>query len=232
MKLGIMQPYFVPYIGYWQLMNAVDMYVVYDDVNYIKGGWISRNRILSSEGIQYFGVQMVGASSNKLINEVGVELDERVVEKNIRKLENVYGKAPYYNDVMPVMERILFYKAENIAEYNMNSFNLINQYIGIDTSLILSSNIDKDNSLRAQDKVLDICRILGADEYYNAIGGISLYSYNDFAVKGIKLSFLETEKISYSQFRDDFQPDLSIIDVMMFNSKKTITEMLGKYRLK
>ena len=231
MILGIMQPYFVPYIGYWQLMNAVDKYVVYDDVNYIKGGWINRNRVLSADGFQYFNVQMLGASPNKLINEVLVDHDERIIAKNVRKLENIYGRAPFYLDVMPIMERILKYNAKSIADYNVNSIEEIKNYLEIDTELVLSSILEKDNSLRGQDKVLAICKLMEADEYYNAIGGRELYSFEAFRAENVKLSFLKPGKVVYSQLRSEFIPDLSIIDVMMFNSRDSINDMLNNYEL-
>lgn len=231
MKLGIMQPYFVPYIGYWQLMNAVDEYVIYDDVNFIKGGWINRNRILVNDQPKYFNVPMLGASSMKHINEVGVNNDPKLIQKNLDQLMRAYSKAPYYDIVFPLMEKILTSGKENLALYNAESFRLINKYLGITTKLIVSSTLEKDCTLKGQDKVLEICKLLGATEYYNAIGGQELYSFSDFRRQGVKLSFLKTEPIIYEQFGGEFQPNLSIIDVMMFNSPDAVREMLGRYQL-
>lgn len=231
MKIGIMQPYFVPYIGYWQLMNAVDKYVIYDDVNYIKGGWINRNRILMNGKPQYFNIPMLGASPFKLINDVGVNTDRRLIEKNLRILEGAYKKAPYYKDVISIMEKILFCEKENIAEYIAFSFSVINEYLQINTQLIMSSELEKDCTLRGQDKVISICKLLGATEYYNAIGGRELYSYSDFKEHGIKLSFVDTDLIEYKQFGEEFYPNLSIIDVMMFNSGDKVREFLTQYQL-
>lgn len=231
MKLGIMQPYFVPYIGYWQLMNAVDKYVVYDDVNFIKGGWINRNRILVNGEPQYFNLPMLGASPNKLINEVGVNNNPAFIAKNLRIIEGAYKKAPHYAEVYPLIEKILSCGKENIAEFVAESFRIINEYLGITTELIVSSTLDKDCSLRAQDKVLHICELLGAAEYYNAIGGQELYSFSDFVERGIKLKFLKTGKVEYKQFKNEFQPNLSILDVMMFNSVEEIQAHLNNYTL-
>ena len=231
MKIGIMQPYFVPYLGYWQLMNAVDRYVVYDDVNFIKGGWINRNRILVNGEPKYFSLPMLGASPNKLIREVGVNHDPGVVNKNLRILEAAYKKAPYYEQVYPILEQVLTCEKDNLAEYLMDSFHLIGDYLGVQTELIMSSSLDKDCSLRGQNKVLEICRLLGATEYYNAIGGQVLYSFSDFKEKGIRLSFLQSGAISYEQYENDFQGQLSIIDVMMFNPREKITELLQEYTL-
>ncbi len=231
MKLGIMQPYFMPYIGYWQLMNAVDQYVVYDDVNFIKGGWINRNRILVNGEPKYFNVPMLGASSNKLINEIKVNNTQVLVAKNLRILEGAYQKAPYYERVYSLMSEILSCQQDNLALFIFESFKKICNYLDINTELILSSDLNKDCELKGQEKVLAICEELNAAEYYNAIGGQELYSYEDFEKHNIKLKFLKTNAINYEQFGNVFQPNLSMIDVMMFNSKEKIKEMLNKYSL-
>lgn len=231
MKLGIMQPYFIPYIGYWQLMNAVDKYVIYDDVNFIKGGWINRNRILVNGEPKYFNVPMLGASPYKLINEVGVNNDRKLTDKNLRALEWAYRKAPYYGDVFPLMERVLESGKDDIASYIAESFRIIGEYLDIKTEFIISSDLEKDCEQKGQDKVLSICKLLGATEYYNAIGGQELYSFEDFKAQDITLKFLKTSDIVYEQFGNEFQPNLSIVDVMMFNSREQVQQMLKKYTL-
>lgn len=231
MKLGIMQPYFIPYIGYWQLMNAVDKYVIYDDVNFIKGGWINRNRILVNGEPKYFNVPMLGASPYKLINEVGVNNDRKLTDKNLRALEGAYRKAPYYGDVFPLMERVLESGQDDIASYIAESFRIIGEYLDIKTEFIISSDLEKDCEQKGQDKVLSICKLLGATEYYNAIGGQELYSFEDFKAQDITLKFLKTSDIVYEQFGNEFQPNLSIVDVMMFNSREQVQQMLQKYTL-
>lgn len=231
MKLGIMQPYFMPYIGYWQLMNAVDKYIIYDDVNFIKGGWIHRNRILINGQIKYFNIPMLGASSQKLINEIAVNQNENLKNKNLRILMNAYQKAPYFNDIFPILEEILNCKETILSKFILNSFQYINEYLNIQTELILSSSLKKDCNLRGEKKVLAICELMNATEYYNAIGGRELYSFEAFERKGIKLNFLKSTTIKYSQFSDHFQENLSIIDILMFNSKEQIKEMLRSYTL-
>lgn len=231
MILGIMQPYFMPYIGYWQLMNAVDEYVIYDDVTYIKQGWINRNRILVNGEIKYFNLPLIGSSSNKLINEIMVNNDSRVIDKNMRKIENAYKKAPYYKKASELLEQIMRSGKENVASYIKYSFEIICEYLCIDTKIMLSSDLEKDNTLQGQDKIISICHLLNATEYYNAVGGKELYSYETFQEHGIKLSFLKTDTIIYQQFGQDFVPNLSLIDVLMFNSADEIKQMLGRYSL-
>ena len=231
MKVGIMQPYFLPYIGYWQLINAVDKYVVYDDVNFIKKGWINRNRILSNGNDLFINILINKMSQNKLINETFLVEDESWKNKLLKTIENSYKKAPYYNCVMPILKNIVLNKENNLALYLFNSLVLVNRYIGIDTKIILSSSIIKDNKLKGTDKILEICEKLNATEYYNAIGGIELYSFDIFRKNGIILSFLKTNEITYQQFNNEFVSNLSIIDVMMFNSKDKIKEMLDDFTL-
>lgn len=231
LKLGIMQPYFVPYMGYWQLMNAVDKYVIYDDVNYIKRGWINRNRILMDGNPIYFNIPILAASQNKLIKEIEIVTDETLINKNLKRIEGAYKKAPYYYDVIPYLEKILCFEEKNLVRYLINSFEVICGYLDITTELICSSSLDKDNSLKGKDKILSICSLLEATEYYNVIAGKELYSFDEFRSQGIELKFLKTNDICYKQFSDKFSPNLSIIDVMMFNSKAQMKEFLHKFIL-
>lgn len=231
MKVGIMQPYFSPYIGYWQLMNAVDTYVIYDDVNYIKGGWINRNRILVNGKPTYFNVPMIGASSNKKINEVSVNNDPRLIEKNLHMIRDAYHKAPYYSDAYPCIEKILQTNESNLAKYLERSIRIIVKYLNITTKLILSSSMQKDCTLKGKEKVIHICHLLEATEYYNAIGGQDLYDYTEFQEQGIELKFLKTGDVYYEQYGNPAEKNLSILDVMMFNSPENIQKMLNEYIL-
>ncbi|MFA6308363.1 MAG: WbqC family protein [Clostridia bacterium] len=231
MRIGIMQPYFFPYIGYWQLMNAADKYVIHDDVNYIKGGWINRNRILMNGADKMISLEVRDASQNKLI----CDLEQMGNPVNIRKIlmtiESCYKKAPMYESVYHVIEDIINNREKNLARYLEYSIKKTCDYLNIGTEILISSEMDKNNDLKGQDRVIEICVKLGADEYYNAIGGIELYSVDDFAKNNVKLSFLKTENAKYKQFKNKFTPNLSIIDVMMFNSKEEIKKMLDKYEL-
>lgn len=231
MKVGIMQPYFFPYIGYWQLINAVDKFVIYDDVNFIKGGWINRNKILVNGQARYINLQMHKASPNKLINEIEV-LGNKVYNKKLLKtIESSYRKAPYYSEVYPIIESIIKQDENNLAKYLINSIREVCKYLGISTQILVSSEIEKNNNLRGQDKVIEICKVLRADQYINAIGGIELYSRKDFESNGILLNFLRTKSIRYKQFNDNFLPNLSIIDVIMFNSVQETKRLMEEYEL-
>ena len=174
---------------------------------------------------------MLGASQNKLINEIGVNPDKKLRKKNLATLTQAYHKAPYFDAVMDLMEQIINCNEENLAKYLFNSFHIICDYLGIGTKLLLSSELPKDCSLKGQDKILSICQLLGATEYYNAIGGQELYNFGDFRNLGMELKFLQPQPVVYQQFQNDFESSLSIVDVMMFNSVEQIQEMLRSYTL-
>lgn len=231
MKIAVMQPYFIPYIGYWQLINAVNTFVIYDDVNYIKRGWINRNRILVDGESHYFNIPVTDASQNKKINEIKVNLDFEQIEKKLRTIEYEYKRAPYFDLIFPLFEKVLMCNETKLSSFIENSLFIICDYLDIKTEFIESSSINKNCGARGQEKILDICKALNAKEYYNAFGGQKLYSFNEFRKKGIQLNFIKSKHITYKQFNNVFQSDLSILDIMMFNSQKRIKEMLEEYDL-
>lgn len=231
MKVGIMQPYFFPYIGYWQLMNEVDVYVIYDDVNFIKGGWINRNRILTNGKPSYFNVQMKGASPFKKINEVEVSDDPIFKRKLLSTLKMSYSKAPYFSQIYPIIENIINNEESNLAKYLEYSIRSIANYLDMNTKIIISSNLKKNNELKGTEKVIHICGLLGATDYVNAIGGQEMYDYETFEQNGIQLNFLKTDDIIYKQYGNEFVPYLSIVDILMFNSKEQVKEMLNQFEL-
>jgi|SRR5665647_3275354 len=228
MRVGIMQPYIFPYIGYFQLMKAVDTFVIYDDVNFIKQGWINRNRILLNGNDFMFNIMLKGASSFKKINEIEVGENN---QKLVITIEQAYRKAPYFYEAFPVIANILLDKETNLAKYLTNSLLAIVDYLSIQVTVIVSSDIEKEAFLKGEDKVICICKQLKATNYINAIGGQSLYSKEKFAENGLVLNFIESKPIVYPQFKNQFVPWLSIIDVMMFNSNAEIYLMLDNYKL-
>jgi hypothetical protein len=228
MKLAIMQPYLFPYLGYFQLIRAVDKFVVYDDVNYIKGGWINRNYILSQGDRQLITLPLGGASPNKLINQVAVGDRQRKLLETIRQR---YGKAPEFAAVYPLLEDILNQQEKNLACFLDYQLRQICDYMGIHTRWNISSQLEKKQELRGQEKVLAICEELGATNYINASGGKALYDVHAFANKGIQLSFIQSKNMSYRQFDNKFVPNLSIIDVIMFNDRAHCTKLLEEYEI-
>ncbi len=229
-KIGIMQPYFFPYIGYWQLLNAVDEYIIFDDVNYIKSGWINRNNILYNRAVKRINLYIRDASQNRLIKDTHLA-ENNNTEKLIRLIKDAYRKAPYFNETFNLLERLLRCNNDNLSDFLKYQIEAICEYLEITTKIYLSSNLEKNRSLKGEEKIIDICINRGADCYINAIGGKELYHKEIFERYGIKLLFLRNICSSYKQFENLFVPDLSIIDVMMFNSVEEIQQLLTEFKL-
>lgn len=228
MKLAIMQPYLFPYIGYFQLIQAVDAFVVYDDVNYINRGWINRNNLLSNGKAELISLETIGASQNKLINQVGVGGNGK---KLLKTIQHKYSKAPQFSKVMPLIEDVMLSDEKYISRFLDKSLRAVCRYLGLRPKWYLSSEIKKNNALKGADKILEICEILQATHYINPPGGKSLYDSEIFINHGIELSFIETKCVEYPQLGKEFVPYLSIIDVMMFNDVEKCSHLLKEYSL-
>lgn len=234
MKLGIMQPYFFPYIGYFQLINAVDTFVFYDDVNYIKQGWVNRNRIIGTNGPIMFTIPLSKVSSFKHINktEINVHLFHMWKKKFLKTLDQTYSKAPYFDKVFDLVNKTLQSENKLVSNLAISSIENISEYLDMKVDYKLSSKeYGSLAELDRTERLVTICQANGATQYINSIGGKELYYKKEFAKKGIELSFLKEQIIPYKQFDKEFIPGLSIIDVLMFNSKADIQDMLKNYKL-
>lgn len=232
MRIAIMQPYFFPYIGYWQLIKAVDKFVIYDNIQFTKKGWIRRNRILLNSKEKVISLPIKKDASYSDINMLYIsESFKKDKLKIINQIEMAYKKAPYFADTFPLIIEALNYEKDNLFEFLYNSIRLALNYLKIETEVIISSDININHSLKNKDKVLAICKELKGEIYINAIGGLDLYNKDEFNKNEIELKFIKTDSIQYKQFNNEFIPNLSIIDVMMFNSPDEINKMLDKYEL-
>lgn len=228
-----MQPYLFPYIGYFQLIKSVDIFVFYDDVNFIKKGWVNRNRILVNGKDLIFTVPLNKVSQNNLINETFINLDMfgNWKEKFVQTLLFNYKKAPYYCEVERLINSVLNKKFNTISELAIESITIISKYLQLDVKFITSSERYDNKTLEREDRLVDICVEEKASHYINALGGQELYNKESFKNKGIDLSFIKTHPIEYKQFNNEFIPWLSIIDLLMFNSIDEVNIMLAKYEL-
>jgi len=231
MKLAIMQPYIFPYIGYFQLINAVDKFVIYDDVAYINKGWINRNNILLGGKASLFTIPLISASQNKLIREIEIENLALYRKKFLKTIEQSYKKSPYFEPVFQIIEQVFNSDINNIAQFITFSIKATCEYIGINTAIVDSSTLYQNEHLKAQERILDICLQEKANHYINPNGGMSLYDNAFFETVQIRLNFIKAQPIIYKQFCDEFVPFLSIIDVMMFNSKSEIQGLLNEFQL-
>lgn len=225
MKVAIMQPYFLPYIGYFQLINAVDVFVIYDNIKYTKKGWINRNRFLRNGEAVGFSLPLKKDSDFLEIcdRQLATEFEPK---KLAGQLKEAYRKAPFFTEVCPLVERLITFPEKNLFAYIRNSLDELCTYLGIHTRILTSSHLPLNHSLAGVDRVVSICKHLAADTYINPIGGTELYENDTFATQGIKLFFLQSEEKRYPQFGGNFVPWLSIIDVLMFNGRERSLEMI------
>lgn len=233
-KIAVMQPYIFPYIGYFQLMNEVDTFVAYDNIQFTKKGWIHRNRILVNGKDQYITIPLRKDSEYLNINERFLSDDiEKEKIKIINRIKGAYSKATYFKDVFPLIESILNYQDRNLFNFVFNSLKVFKSYLNINCNLIISSDLGFNiEEYLGQDKVIEICKHLDARTYINPIGGEELYTPEDFLEENIELKFLNPIPLNYKQFDNEFIPLLSIIDVMMFNSKEETINLLNHYEYK
>lgn len=233
MKLAIMQPYFMPYIGYFQLIKMVDKFIFYDDVTFIKQGWINRNKILINNQAKMFSIPLSNASSHVLIKDVLIS--EIAYQKWRKSFFNSivfsYKKAKNYSKINALIEKILEKRPEKISELAIKSVVEVAQYLDLKTEFEICSDVYSNTYLSGQNRVLDICINEKAITYINPVGGMELYSKSVFQEKNIELFFIKANKSVYPQFSEEFVPFLSIIDVLMFNDLEDIHKQLDNFTL-
>lgn len=231
-KVAIMQPYFFPYIGYFQMIKAVDTFVFYDDVNYIKGGWINRNRILINQEAKYITVPLANSSSNKLINEIEIKKNAKELTTLYKSVYFNYKKAPHFSKVIKLLEEVMDGEELSISSLAIKSVRLVSNYLDLKTNFLISSkDFPSTRELERTERLLKICKNLDAVQYINAFNGRDLYSKEDFINRNIELNFLKPLEVNYNQYENKFVPWLSILDVLMFNSIEEVNEQLNKYEL-
>lgn len=231
MKLAVMQPYLFPYIGYYQLAYYSDFFIFYDDVTYIKNGYINRNKILTKNGEQLFTIPVNNASSFSLINNLYFTDN---VKKILSTIQQAYSKAPYYSEVYPIIERVLSSEDRNVSHLASLSIISVFEYLDVKFNYTYSSMIEYDNDKNAKDKLYEFCNIFNAKEYVNTIGGVELYNKEEFNANGITLEFIESGEIKYCQSnnKNGFVKNLSILDILMNESKSSVIDKLNIFNIR
>ena len=228
-----MQPYFFPYLGYFQLLAAVDELVVQDAVTFIKGGWINRNRILANGAAALFTVPLAKHPAAASIRDVEVDRAGRSKwqRKLLARLDAAYRTAPFFREVRPLVEEVVLAPTDRIGALAEKSVRSVAAHLGIATRIDSSAAHEGAVALKGEERVLDLCRTKGAATYLNLPGGRALYSAERFRASGIALRFVAPRRIEYPQTGAKFVSDLSIIDVLMFNSRDRASELLGEFDL-
>ncbi|HET9034262.1 MAG TPA: WbqC family protein [Dokdonella sp.] len=225
-----MQPYFVPYIGYFQLMHAVDVFVLYDDAQYMKGGWINRNRIRNNQNVGWLTLPVRSSNFRAPINQREYQLSSGLAIRRVKKrLEESYLKAPYGIELLPFITGLLETNVTNVAAFNAQSLNTISKALGIGCKFLTASTIDLPANLKGQAKVISLCRAIGATQYVNSVGGIDLYNEDKFQEAGVQLSFLRTT--AAPTLLGNAAHYLSIIDTLLWKGIAGTREQLSNYEL-
>jgi hypothetical protein len=224
-KTAIMQPYFLPYVGYYQLIASVDLFIIYDNIQYTKKGWINRNRHLRDGQAVLFSLPLKSDSDFLEIRERTLS-DSFSRDKLLNQLASAYRRAPQFSETFPLVERIVRYPESNLFGFLEHSIIETCEHLGISTEIRRSSRVAIDHRLKSQDKVLALCEAVGASVYINAIGGTQLYSNEVFQSRGIELKFIRPMPLDYAQLGAEFIPWLSIVDVLMFNPLSEVRRLL------
>ena len=225
MKLAIMQPYLLPYIGYFQLVAAADVFVVYDNIKYTKKGWINRNRMLENGQDAMFSVPLRQGSDALDVceREIAADFD---AGKLLARFTGAYRRAPFFDETLPLLDAVLRHPQRNLFDFLHHALVRTCAHLGLQTQIRVSSTVPIDHGLKAQDKVLALCEALGAGTYINAIGGTELYAAADFQARGVELRFLRARPLEYPQLGNAFVPWLSIADVLMFNPLAEVQQLV------
>lgn len=226
MKLAIMQPYFFPYFGYFQLVAAVDKFVFYDDVNFIKNGWINRNRLRLSGAVRYFTIPLSGASPSRSIAEAGIQPGRIWKRKMLDSVRQSYSKAPHVSDIVELMSAVLDESDTSVAEVAKRSVAAVSDYLRLGTDFVWTSSEYANSQLRGESRVIDICNREGATHYFNLPGGRDLYNEASFERAGLQLRFVEPTFGGHCQGEAKTEPDLSILDALMWNDPEVVRQML------
>lgn len=232
-SVAIMQPYVFPYLGYYQLAHTADHFVFYDDVQFMKGGWVNRNRISNQGKPLIFTIPARGVSSSARIMDIGCGVDAKFQKKFLRQLEQEYRKAPHVEAVVDLVAKTLSGPHEgNMSKLAIASVRNVFDYLDLPLSDQVSSLDHPRADIKGSERVIAVTKALGGQRYVNLPGGVSLYSTDEFAQSGIDLKFIQDQSAPYTQFNHPFIPRLSIIDVMMHNSPDRLRVMLDQVALR
>ena len=232
--MAIMQPYLFPYLGYWALMNEADEFMLFDPVQYIRKGWMNRNRVLKNGGgIKYVGLTVNKSPRETLIKEIVVSDLSEQTKSLIRNLDYYRTKAPHYNSVVELVRQSLNTSSTLLSEIILHSLRAVNDYVGLGTKFSIYSheNIIHPEPHLPGDWALYITKALGVERYINPPGGKEIFDTLRFKEAGIELVYLQPELRAYDQRKPQFEPGLSILDVLMFNTPTEAKELICSYQL-
>ena len=240
-----MQAYFLPYIGYYQLINSVDVFVIYEYIGFRKSSWVTRNRILDKGKNEptYINLSVSKKSIGEIVSTVNLAHKKERIEAIDKLIYFNYKKAPFFYEIYPFLKDILYCEEQNLHTYNAKITKSVCELLSIETKIIadnpdclqiertLEKSASKSGNNTMTQRVIELCKFYGGNHYINPIGGVELYSREDFQKSDLEISFVKTEPIVYDQFKSPFVPGLSIIDVLMHNGINGTRDLLNSYQL-
>ena len=224
MKVACMQPYFLPYIGYWQLIHAVDKFVILDDVQYITKGWVNRNKIIVNGKEKWITIPLKNANRNRMINEIEICDKSLWLPKFERSIKYNFKNSIFFKEIYELIDCILNNEENNLSKFLLNSISSICNYLGIKTDILVSSSCSPKRELKGESRIIEICKNIGASSYINLPGGKNLYNNSSFSEEGIDLHFLEENK------NEEYL--CSIAQILFEKNKQAIKSELYKFKLK
>jgi hypothetical protein len=231
-KLGAMQPYFFPYLGYFQLIKAVNVFVVLNRVQYTKRGWINRNYLLDDhQRPKRFTLSIQKGGQKEAIQARKIVPGPKNKDKILNALRQAYRKAPQYDQVMPGLAEAIGREEIRLDRYLFSCIQFVCRYLGLSTRIVLESDVAYPAVEGRANRLIALSSFFQAGEYVNPMGGKGLYSPEEFEEQGLRLTFLQSKPVGYAQFSSPFVPNLSIIDVLMFNSRDQVSWLLDQYDL-
>lgn len=230
--IAVMQPYLFPYLGYFQLIAAADVFVLGDDLQYVRSGWVNRNRILQGNEARLISFPLKKDRFVLQINQRQLcDGFTEEAERLVRLITESYEKAPYFAQVMPLIERLIRFPHQNIALYAENALRELCAYLHIVTPIMRSSDLILGTPADKQERIIRIAHTFQATTFITPEGGSVVYDRDHLARNRLLVRFFRMDPVAYQQFGEPFVANLSIIDVLMFNCVEQVQQMLSQYHL-
>ena len=232
MKISVMQPYFFPYLGYFSLIQDSDVFVVLDNVQYVRRGWMNRNRVIGkNQSPVYFHLSTIKAPQKTMTRQIKIDHNREWKKTLLDKLDYYEKSAPYFEETKAMVERLISFETDSLCDMNIHILEELCKFLGITTKFVLASDLEIDESkiIETDDWGLEITKTFGASDYINLWGGRHIYSVNKYNNSNITLKFIENELVYYNQHNEMFIKSLSIIDVLMYNDRAETMDLINKY---
>lgn len=228
MRIGILQPGYLPWLGFFEQLYKSDAFVIYDDVQFDKNGWRNRNRIKTANGVQWLTVPVhVKFDEHPLVKDVLIDNSQNWKNKHLLSIKYNYAKAEFYNDYIGIFEEAFAKEWQNLIDLDMYFINKIAESLGVDTKKIVKSSTLNIQGERIE-RLINICKFFKVDTFYEGAAGKNYIKMSDFEKQGIKVEFQDYKHPIYKQLYGDFVPHLSVIDLLFNEGQRSLAILLNQ----